>query len=113
MTDKILDAIRSRRAVIAREVSRLLEEDRRLAATESAYEGTPHPPIRQGYKRRVTDALLKQVADVYRENNEAGAFPTLAVAREFNVSRSTSARWVGLARSAGKLPRTKQGESRS
>jgi hypothetical protein len=52
---------------------------------------------------RVTDALLRAVADVYREAWTNGEPPTKAVATHFYKSHSTAARWVHLAREAGHL----------
>jgi|SRR5665647_1061483 len=52
---------------------------------------------------RVTDDLLREVADVYRKAWAAGDPPTQAVASHFYKSHSTAARWVGLARKAGYL----------
>jgi len=51
---------------------------------------------------RVDDALLSEVATIYRENLGSGA-PTEAVREKKSVSHSTAARWVGLARKRGFL----------
>lgn len=48
-------------------------------------------------KHRITKELLASVAEIYKENEESG-WPTKAVAEKFNISRSTAATWVGLAR---------------
>lgn len=52
---------------------------------------------------RITDALLREVAEVYRNAWAEGENPTSAVAAHFFKSHSTAARWVGLARKAGYL----------
>ncbi|WP_431279875.1 hypothetical protein [Leifsonia poae] len=52
---------------------------------------------------RITDALLKEVADVYRKAWEDGENPTQSVQKHFYKAYSTSARWVGLARERGFL----------
>lgn len=52
---------------------------------------------------RVTSALLKEVANVYRTAWKGGTNPTTAVAEHFYKSHSTAARWVGLARKSGDL----------
>ncbi|NEN07610.1 hypothetical protein G3T36_17270 [Diaminobutyricibacter tongyongensis] len=52
---------------------------------------------------RVTDALLKEVAEVYRQAWADGENPTQEVAKHFFKSHSTAARWVGMSRKKGYL----------
>lgn len=68
---------------------------------EAAASAAEVPVVRR--RDRVTDHLLREVADVYRDAWDAGANPTQAVARHFHKSHSTAARWVGLTRKAGHL----------
>lgn len=68
------------------------------------------PSIRRARKqsrRKITDDLLRQVAEVYRN---AGSAPTNAVKRAFGCSDRTAGRYVTLAREAGLLPETTQGK---
>ena len=68
------------------------------------------PEIRRARKRsnrKVTDDLLKQVAEAYRNGGPA---PTNAVERAFGCSHRTAGRYVTLAREAGLLPETTQGK---
>ncbi|MBF6328513.1 hypothetical protein [Nocardia transvalensis] len=58
--------------------------------------------------RRITTALLEQVAEVYRSNIDHA--PTAAVARVFGVKSSMASRYVAEARKRGFLPPTKQGK---
>lgn len=53
-------------------------------------------------RRRVTDDVLQQVAEVYRAHLQEGA-PTQAVAKDRHVSHSTAARYVSQARQRGLL----------
>ena len=62
---------------------RPLEKQDRIAATL------------RSRKHRITTALLTEVAEIYKAAPE---WPTKAVADQMNVSRSTAATWVGLAR---------------
>lgn len=62
-----------------------------------------------GRRNRITDQHLTDVATVYRNADAAGRPPTRAVAEHFQTSHSTAARWVGLARQAGKLPPAETG----
>lgn len=68
--------------------------------------------IMSSRRRRVTEEFLDQVAEVYQEAEQHGS-PTRAVASELHGSHSSAARWVGLARKAGKLPPTTKGSRRS
>ena len=52
--------------------------------------------VRRGARRRVTDALLRKVADTYRAN--LGRAPTAAVAEAFDVSYRTAGDYVRQAR---------------
>lgn len=56
---------------------------------------------------RITDATLREVAEVYRANIETGA-PTAAVAARFHRSHSTAGKWVGKARARGFLGPTRE-----
>lgn len=51
----------------------------------------------------VTPEFLEEVAVVYRRSLSAGEPPTVAVEKRWGSSHSTAARWVGMARKAGKL----------
>ena len=52
-------------------------------------------------RRKVTDEVLRQVADVYRAN--VNDRPTQAVRERFGMPRSTAALYVRRARDAGHL----------
>ena len=52
--------------------------------------------LRRATRRRVTDALLREVADTYRAN--IGRAPTAAVAEAFDVSYRTAGDYVRQAR---------------
>lgn len=64
-----------------------------------------------GRRNRITDKHLTEVAEVYKAADVDGRPPTRAVADHFRTSHSTAARWVGLARSRGILPRARGKES--
>jgi len=49
---------------------------------------------------RITDAVLRETAEVYRAAWAAGKNPTVAVSKHFHKAHSTAARYVGLAREA-------------
>lgn len=59
-------------------------------------------PVSSG-RRRMSDALAKEIAEVYRSAWAAGQNPTQAVARHFDKPASTAGRWVGEARKRGHL----------
>lgn len=63
---------------------------------------------RKARRARVTDAELREVADVYRANPRR---PTAAVADHFGKAHRTAANWVERARKAGYLPPTTRGKS--
>ncbi|MGN6763143.1 MAG: hypothetical protein ACTHJI_17660 [Leifsonia sp.] len=75
-----------------------IEEQRILDAIESIRQ---MPSTRR--KDKVTDAVLQEVAEVYRSAVDDGANPTQAVAEHFYKSHSTAARWVMRARQSGHL----------
>ena len=52
--------------------------------------------VRRAARRRVTDGLLREVADTYRANSERA--PTAAVAKAFDVSYRTAGDYVRQAR---------------
>lgn len=54
-------------------------------------------------RRRMTRALLREVAEVYRKAYAEGEAPTLAVSERFKVAHRTAARWVAEARKVGEL----------
>lgn len=56
---------------------------------------------RRERKRKITDGLLREVAEVYRAN--LGSNPTQAVADHFDRAHRTAALWVQRAREAGHL----------
>jgi len=56
---------------------------------------------RKALKVKVTDAMLRQVSEVYRTN--VGSSPTKAVAEALGTTHRTAARYVQRARSAGHL----------
>lgn len=62
-------------------------------------------------RRTITDEHLAGVARVYQQARRDGDPPTRAVADAFTTSYSTAARWVGMAREAGKLPPTTSSRS--
>jgi hypothetical protein len=61
--------------------------------------------------RAITPELLKSVAEVYRRNIDHA--PTQAVARAFGVKSRMASNYVDLARRAGYLPPTKQGQKKA
>jgi hypothetical protein len=60
----------------------------------------------------ITDALLREVAEVYRAAASAGK-PTSVVADHFGVAHRTAALYVQKARAAGHLPPTTQGKAQA
>ncbi|MGN7799058.1 hypothetical protein [Leifsonia sp. 22587] len=58
-------------------------------------------PVRQ--RRRMSNAFLSEVAEVYRQAFLAGDNPTRAVASHYDKPYSTAGRWVGEARSRNVL----------
>ena len=69
---------------------------------------TTRPNVR---RNRVTREHLALVAAVYRDAQEAGAPPTLAVAERFQASHSTATRWVNLARKEKLLGPAQKGKA--
>ena len=66
--------------------------------------------VRRAARRRVTDALLREVADTYRAN--IGRAPTAAVAKAFDVSYRTAGDYVRQARDCHYLGESiKQGKA--
>lgn len=63
---------------------------------------------RRGARRKLTDDVLREVAEVYRAN--AAKAPTQSVADHFGVSHRTAAFYVQRARTAGTLPETTRGK---
>jgi hypothetical protein len=61
--------------------------------------------------RRITPALLAEVAEVYRAH--VGSRPTASVAAAFGVAHRTAALYVQRAREAGLLPPTTRGKGRA
>lgn len=59
-------------------------------------------------RRKITDALLRDVADIYR-NHIAGK-PVVAVQLAYGVPHRTASRYAQLARAAGYLPPTTRGK---
>ncbi|MBP2522278.1 hypothetical protein [Rhodococcus sp. PvP104] len=53
--------------------------------------------------KRVTDDMLRIVANIYRTAAENGQAPTVSVQEELDIPRGTAASWIGRARSAGYL----------
>jgi hypothetical protein len=66
---------------------------------------------RAARKVTVTDAVLREVAEVYRAN--IGNQPTAAVAEHFAVAHRTAALRVQRARRAGLLPPTTRGKAKA
>ncbi|MFI9505618.1 hypothetical protein [Nocardia sp. NPDC052566] len=62
-------------------------------------------------KRRVTDELLRRVAEVYRENIDHA--PTAAVGRIFGVKTRMASTYVQKARERGYLPKTQPGKKKA
>jgi transposase len=54
-------------------------------------------------------AHLDEVAHVYGHAAELGWAPNVTIAETFEVSTSTAARWVAMAREQGVLPPVRQG----
>jgi hypothetical protein len=57
--------------------------------------------LRRQARRRITDSMLDEVADVYRRHLGSGA-PTKAVKEHFGIAESTASLYVKRARDAGK-----------
>jgi transcriptional regulator with XRE-family HTH domain len=76
------------------EVRRLLKE----VLSQAPKVATPRSPW-----RRITPALLQEVAEVYRAAVGDGFAPTKAVAQHFDLLYTTASRWVLEARRAGAL----------
>ena len=53
--------------------------------------------------RLISDALLGEVADVWRAAKAEGLYPTKAVREHFHIAESTASNWVKRARDAGYL----------
>lgn len=53
--------------------------------------------------KRVTDDKIRSAAAVYRLAAASGGAPTVAVEKEFGISRSTAGAWIGRARACGYL----------
>ncbi|MEZ5211266.1 hypothetical protein [Gordonia sp. (in: high G+C Gram-positive bacteria)] len=66
---------------------------------------------RRSPRPRITGALLKDVAKVYRANIKHA--PTEAVAKTFGVKHRTATNYVKQARDRGLLPPTKQGRAKA
>ena len=79
-----------------------MSRDERGDVIGEAIRTAARTPLRRR-RDRITDDLLREVAQVYRAANDAGEAPTMAVAQHFYKSHSSAARWVGLAREAGHL----------
>jgi len=58
--------------------------------------------VRSGTRRRVTDALLRDVAAIYR--GDQSGHPRLAVSERYGISKRTAARWVAAAREKKLIP---------
>lgn len=74
-----------------------------VETTQSAIRQAYYTPLRRR-RDRVTDDVLREVAEVYRDAQAAGEPPTIAVKEHFYKSHSSAARWVGRARQGGFLP---------
>lgn len=78
---------------------------RAMPDLEAAQEEARGAGLRKPRRRnRITDEHLAEVTQVYGDADAQGRPPTQAVADHFQTSHSTAARWVGLARRAGKIP---------
>ena len=66
---------------------------------------------RKRVRRKVDDRLLGEVAALYREYFDDR--PWRVIAERFNVSETTAARYVVLARKAGLLPATEPGKKKA
>jgi transposase len=75
----------------------------RAAAAEASL------PRAQGRPREYSEEHFKEVADAYTRAWKIGDRPTKAVAEQWQVSRSTAAKWVARARATGLLPATERG----
>lgn len=95
--------------VVARKVSARLGDDAPFPELMRQVRRDAQQAWSVAYPRRrrsVTDELLAQVAEVYREQTGTGA-PTAAVAERFSVTHSTAARWVREARAREFLGRAR------
>jgi hypothetical protein len=85
-------------------------------ATTSADRDAFYERYRRGARRPrrgspVSDANLRQVADLYRAAFRRGDPPTRTIADEMHIARSTAARWVAKARDRGMLGPAMQGKA--
>lgn len=62
-----------------------------------------HQPRTRRRRARITDDVLKGVAEVYRSAWKSSESPTVAVSEHFHISHSSAARRVGQARERGFL----------
>ncbi len=72
-----------------------------IGTTARRRPGETRRAAREGRKRKITDELLREVAEVYRDNLERN--PTQAVADRFDKSHRTAALYVQHARDKGFL----------
>lgn len=90
----------------------MIQENKRITAEAKLMAQTFIERQRRPRERRViTDNFLKSVAEVYRANIDRA--PTKAVAKTFNVEDRMASTYVQLARRAGHLPPTKQGQKKA
>lgn len=92
-------------------------DDRGLPVVEIGVsdDGDPRPEAVAAVRgargnRKVTDALLREVAEVYRSNMDA---PTKAVRERYFVSERMASKYVQAARARGFLPPTTQGKKQA
>jgi hypothetical protein len=88
------------------------------AANAVALSRVGPPTARRAYRAaqkrsrtKVTDELLSEVAELYRDSGPDSAWG--AIADRYGVSKSTAGRYVVLARKAGYLPPTKPGKKQA
>ena len=85
-----------------------------LALSRNVSPATARKAYNAAQKRsrtKITDKLLREVAQLYRDNVEEG--PWQAITERYGVSESTAGRYVLLARKAGYLPPTKSGKKKA
>lgn len=71
--------------------------------TQSMADAGPLDEPQPRRRRNMVPALLRQVAEVYREATSEGLPPNVAVAERFQVSHRSAVRWTAEARKAGFL----------
>jgi hypothetical protein len=79
-----------------------------LSRVDAAVARRAYSAARKRSRTRITDEVLSEVADLYRDSGADSAWQVIV--DRYGVSKSTAGRYVMLARKAGYLPPTKPGK---